>query len=69
MAGRGPGWPAWNLDSSRILVADSGAATITLVSPFSRGRVATVGLPGNVPLDLVVQPGIATFIGTDGPDR
>jgi Ca2+-binding RTX toxin-like protein len=68
VAGRGPGWPAWNLDSSRILVADSGAATITLVSPFSRGRVATVGLAGTVPLDLVVQPGIATFIGTDGPD-
>ena len=68
-AGRGPGWPAWNADSSRILMADGGAATLTLVSPFSRGRVATVALPGSAPSDLAVQRGLAVFIGTDGPDR
>ncbi len=67
-AGRGPGWPAWNADSTRILMADGGAASITLVSPFSRGRVATVALPGGAPSDLVVQPGLAVFVGTSGPD-
>ncbi|MDX6678265.1 MAG: hypothetical protein QOE31_2317, partial [Solirubrobacteraceae bacterium] len=68
-AGRGPGFPAWNPDSSRILMADSGAATVSLISPFSRGRVATVQLPGSVPNDLVVQPGLAPLLGTDGPDQ
>ena len=68
-AGRGPGWPAWNGDSSRILMADGGAASMTLVSPFTRGRVATVALPGGAPSDLVVQPGLAVFIGTEGPDQ
>jgi Ca2+-binding RTX toxin-like protein len=66
--GRGPGWPAWNLDSSRILMADSGAASVSLVSPFSRGRVGMVALPGTAPLDLVVQPGVATFVGTEAAD-
>ena len=68
-AGRGPGWPAWNTDSSRILMADSGAASLTLVSPFTRGRVASVALPGASPTDLVVQPGLAVFAGTEGPDQ
>jgi len=67
-AGTGPGWPAWNPDSSRILMADSGAASLSFVSPFSRARVATVALPGAVPLDLVVQPGVASFVGTEGDD-
>jgi Ca2+-binding RTX toxin-like protein len=67
-AGRGPGWPAWNLDSSRIYIANAGAASLSLVSPFSRGRVGIVDLPGAVPSDLVVQPGLAPLIGTDGPD-
>ena len=68
-ARNGPGWPAWNRDSSRILMADSGGASVSLVSPFTRSRVATVAFPGAVPLDLVVQPGIASLVGTDGPDR
>ncbi len=67
-AGRGPGFPAWNPDASRILMADAGAATLSLVSPFSRGRVATVALPGSVPSDLLVQPGLAPLLGTDGAD-
>ncbi len=67
-AGRGPGWPAWNLDSSRIYIANGGAASLSLISPFSRGRVGTVALPTAAPSDLVVQPGVAPLIGTDGPD-
>ena len=67
-AGRGPGWPAWNLDASRIYIANTGAASLSLVSPFTRGRVGSVDLPGAAPSDLVVQPGLAPLLGTDGPD-
>ena len=68
-AAPGPGWPAWNIDSSRILMADSAAGSVSLVSPFTRARVATVGLAGTAPSDIVVQPGLALFVGTEGPDR
>jgi Ca2+-binding RTX toxin-like protein len=68
-SGTGPGRGAWYPDASRILMADGGAATISLVSPFSRGRVGRVALPGTAPADLVVQPGLALISGTDGPDR
>ena len=67
-AGKGPGWPAWNPDASRILIASSGAADVSLVSPFSRGRVATIDLPGSSPSDIVVQPGLAPILGTEGDD-
>ncbi|MFP5380279.1 MAG: hypothetical protein ACLGHP_11130, partial [Vicinamibacteria bacterium] len=67
-AGTGPGRAAWYPDASRILFADGGAATISLISPFSRGRIGLVTLPGTTPSDLVVQPGLALVAGTDGPD-
>jgi len=68
-AGRGPGWPAWNPDSSRIYIANGGDASLSLVSPFTRGRIGTVLLPGAAPSDLVVQPGLAPLVGTEGADR
>ena len=68
-SGRGLGVPAWYPDASRIVLADGGGATVSFVSPFSRGRVATVSLPGSAPADLVVQPGLALISGTDGPDE
>jgi Ca2+-binding RTX toxin-like protein len=68
VAGVGPGRGAWYPDASRILFADGGAATISLISPFSRGRIGLVELPGTAPSDLVVQPGLAVITGTDGPD-
>jgi len=69
VAGRGPGRAAWYPDASRIAMADGGAATISLISPFSRGRIGLVTLPGTVPSDLVVQPGLALISGTDAADR
>ena len=68
-SGAGPGRGAWYPDASRILMADGGAATISLVSPFSRIRVGLVRLPGTAPADLAVQPGRAVILGGDGPDR
>ena len=64
VAGAGPGRGAWYPDASRILMADGGAATISLVSPFSRVRIGLVSLPGTVPADLVVQPGLAVITGS-----
>ena len=69
VSGLGPGRGAWYLDASRIAMADAGAATISLVSPFSRGRVGLVTLPGTAPSDLVVQPGLALISGGDAGDR
>jgi Ca2+-binding RTX toxin-like protein len=69
VASRGPGRAAWYPDASRIVVADGGAASVSLISPFSRGRVGVVALPGTAPSDLVVQPGLALTSGTDGPDQ
>ena len=69
VASRGPGRAAWYPDASRIVVADAGAASVSLISPFSRGRVGLVTLPGTAPSDLVVQPGLALTSGSDGPDR
>ncbi len=69
VAARGPGRAAWYPDASRIVVADGGAASVSLISPFSRGRIGLVKLPGTTPRDLVVQPGLALMTGTDGPDR
>ncbi len=69
VAGRGLGRAAWYPDASRIAMADSGSATISLISPFSRGRIGLVTLPGTAPTDLVVQPGLALVRGTDAADR
>ncbi len=69
VAGRGLGRAAWYPDASRIVMADGGAATVSLISPFSRGRVALVTLPGTTPSDLVVQPGLALITGTDAADQ
>ena len=69
VAGRGPGRAAWYPDASRIVVADGGAAAVSLISPFSRGRIGLVTLPGTTPSDLVVQPGLALMRGTDAADR
>jgi Ca2+-binding RTX toxin-like protein len=68
VAGAGPGRGAWFPDASRILFADGGAGTVSLISPFSRARIGTVALPGTAPSDVVVQPGLAVNQGTDGPD-
>jgi len=67
-AGSGPGWPAWNADATRIYLADSRGAGVTLVSPFSRQRIGTISLPATSPLDVLVQPGLALIVGTEGPD-
>ncbi len=69
VASRGPGRAAWYPDASRIVVADAGAASVSLISPFSRGRVGLVPLPGTAPSDLVVQPGLAQTNGSDAADR
>ncbi|HEV2774604.1 MAG TPA: calcium-binding protein, partial [Solirubrobacteraceae bacterium] len=69
VAGPGPGRAAWYPDASRIVVADGGAATVSLISPFSRGRIGLVTLPGTTPSDLVVQPGLALMSGTEAADR
>jgi Ca2+-binding RTX toxin-like protein len=68
-SGRGQGMPAWYPDGSRIVLADAGAGGVSFVSPFSRQLVRTVSLPGTVPADVVVQPGLALISGTDGPDQ
>lgn len=68
VSGTGLGRAAWYPDASRILFADGGSASVSLISPFSRGRIGLVTLPGTTPSDLVVQPGIALITGTDGPD-
>ncbi|MDP1849331.1 MAG: calcium-binding protein [Solirubrobacteraceae bacterium] len=69
VAGRGPGRAAWYPDASRIVVADGGASAVSLISPFSRGRIGLVTLPGTAPSDLVVQPGLALMSGTEAADR
>lgn len=68
VSGRGPGRAAWYPDASRMLLADGGSASISVISPFSRRRIGLVRLSGTRPSDLVVQPGIALIRGTDGPD-
>jgi Ca2+-binding RTX toxin-like protein len=67
-AGPGPGWPAWYPDSSRILIADSAGAAVSFVSPFSRARIGALQLPGSTPSDVLVQPGLAPLLGTEGND-
>jgi len=67
-AGAGPGRAAWYPDASRIVFADGGGASISLISPFSRARIGLILLAGTTPSDLVVQPGLATNAGTEGPD-
>ena len=68
VAGAGPGRAAWYPDASRIVFADGGAGTVSLISPFSRGRIGLVALPGTAPSDIVVQPGVALISATEGPD-
>lgn len=69
VSGAGPGRGAWYPDASRILLADSGSATVSLISPTSGARIGLIALAGTTPIDLVVQPGLALISGTDGPDR
>jgi len=68
VSGTGLGRGAWYPDASRIVFADGGSASISLISPFSRGRIGRITLPGTTPSDIVVQPGIALNTGTDGDD-
>ena len=68
VSGTGPSRGAWYPHASRIVFADGGSASVSFVSPFSRGRIGLVALPGTAPSDVVVQPGIALITGTDGPD-
>ena len=67
-SGKGPGVPAWDPYGSRIVLADAGGATVSLVSPRSRARLKTISLWGSAPADVVVQPGLALMSGTTGPD-
>jgi Ca2+-binding RTX toxin-like protein len=68
-AGRGPGVPAWAPDGSRVYVADRGAGTLSLVSPYAHRRLGTVALPAGLKaVDVTVQPGLALVLGTDGAD-
>ena len=52
-------------DSSRILMADAGAASMTLVSPFSRGRVATSRCPARRRGTSSCSPASRVFVGTE----
>jgi Ca2+-binding RTX toxin-like protein len=68
-AGRGPGIPAWAPDGSRVYVADRGAGTLSLVSPYAHRRLGTVTLPAGLKaVDVTVQPGLALVLGTAGAD-
>jgi Ca2+-binding RTX toxin-like protein len=68
-AGRGPGIPAWAPDGSRVYVADRGAGTLSLVSPYAHRRLGTVTLPAGLRArDVTVQPGLALVLGTTGAD-
>ena len=77
-AGAGLGTPAWTTDAARILFANRGTGSLSLVSPRAGRRLDVVRLAGAAPADIVVQPGLAllrgsagddTLIGTRGPDR
>jgi Ca2+-binding RTX toxin-like protein len=68
-AARGPGVPAWSPDGSRVYVADRGAHTLSLVSPFAHRRLGTVALPAGLrAVDVAIQPGLALVQGTDAAD-
>jgi Ca2+-binding RTX toxin-like protein len=68
-AGRGPGIPAWAPDGSRVYVADRGAGTLSLVSPYAHRRLGTVALPAGLKAyDVTIQPGLALVLGTMGAD-
>jgi Ca2+-binding RTX toxin-like protein len=68
-SGRGPGVPAWAPDGSRVYVADRGAGTLSLVSPYAHRRIGTVALPAGLKaVDVAVQPGLALVLGTTGAD-
>ncbi|MET0603121.1 MAG: hypothetical protein ABW167_14135, partial [Baekduia sp.] len=68
-AGRGPGIPAWAPDGSRVYVADRGAGTLSLVSPYAHRRLGTVTLPAGLKArDVTVQPGLALVLGTAAAD-
>jgi Ca2+-binding RTX toxin-like protein len=66
--GSGIGTPAWTPDANRLFFANRGAGALSLVSPFSRGLLDTVRLPGSSPRGIVVQPGLALIRGTPGDD-
>ena len=69
VSGTGPGRAAWDPTASRIALADAGSGSVSLVSPFTRGRVLLIPLPGTTPTDVVVQPGLALIMGSDLADR
>jgi len=65
VSGTGPGRAAWYPDASRILFADGGSASVSLISPFSRGRIGLVTLPGTTPSD--VEARVRSLLGDDVP--
>ncbi|MEA2127255.1 MAG: hypothetical protein QOJ85_146, partial [Solirubrobacteraceae bacterium] len=67
-AGPGLGTPAWTTDAGRLFFANRGNRTLTLVSPFSGGRLDAIALHGAAPVGVVVQPGLALLRGTTGDD-
>ena len=65
--GGGPGRAAWSPDGTRLYVSDAARRTLSILSAASAARLRTVTIAGT-PGALVVQPGLALLIGTEGPD-
>ncbi|HWI08560.1 MAG TPA: calcium-binding protein, partial [Solirubrobacteraceae bacterium] len=68
VAGPGPGVPSWNLDATRVYVADGAGASISIVGAASGRRLDVVRLPGSRPFSAAEQRGLALLPGTDGSD-
>jgi len=66
--GPGPGAPSWNLDATRVYMADGAGASVSIVGAASGRRLDTLKLPASTPLAVVEQPGLALLPGTGGPD-
>ena len=69
VSGRGPGRAAWYPDASRILMADGGGATVSLVSPFSRGARRARHAAGHGAQRHRRPARARGDLGTDGPDE
>ena len=68
VSGAGPGSPAWNLDATRVYMADRTGAAVSIIGAASGRRLDVLELPGGTPFSVAEQPGLALLPGTDGPD-
>ncbi|HEV2785229.1 MAG TPA: calcium-binding protein [Solirubrobacteraceae bacterium] len=66
--GAGPGSPSWNLDATRIYMADQAGASVSIIGAASGRRLDVLELPGGTPFSVAEQPGLALLPGTEGPD-